>query len=100
MLTTKPRLRIVGHGARLRVSQRGDWTVDMSASLRESCRASVAIDKTLAEAIGRARGDGMPWAEVGRVLGATDQAATKQDTIDALAASRRAVLEHLLRVTT
>jgi len=56
MLTTRPRLRIAGQGAGLRVRQRGDWAADKSASLRESCRASIAIEKTIAEAIGgRAR---------------------------------------------
>ena len=100
MLTTRPRLRIAGQGAGLRVRQRGDWAADKSASLRESCRASIAIEKTIAEAIGRARECGMSWAEVGRVLGAADQANTKQAVIDALADNRRAVLEHLLRETT
>jgi hypothetical protein len=100
MLTAKPRLRIVGQGAGLRVRQRGDWAADKSAALLESSRASIATEKTLAEAIGRARAVGMSWAELGRVLGATDQADTKQTLIDALADNRRAVLEHLLRGTT
>jgi hypothetical protein len=99
MLTTRPRLRIAGHGTGLRVRQRADWTAYTSASLRESCRASVAIEKTLAEAIERARARGMSWPEVGRVLGATDDADTKQAVIDALVDNRRAILERLLRQT-
>jgi hypothetical protein len=64
MLRTKPRLRIVGQGARLRVRQRGDWAVDVATSLSEPCRASIAIEKALAEAIVRARGSGMTWNKV------------------------------------
>jgi hypothetical protein len=67
--------------------------------LRESWPASIAIDKTLAEAIARVRATGVSWAEVGHLLGATDEAQTRQDLIDALAANRRSVLEHLLRET-
>jgi hypothetical protein len=100
VLTAKPRLRIVGQGAGLRVRQRGNWAADKSAALRESCRASIAIEKTLVEAIGRARAIGMSWAELGRVLGATDHADNKQTLIDALADNRRAILEHLLGGTT
>jgi hypothetical protein len=99
MLAAKPRLQFVGQGTGLRVRQRGDWTTDISASLRESCRASIAIEKTLAEAIGRARAGGMSWAEVGRVLGVAEQAEAKDALIRALADSRRAVLEHQLRQT-
>ena len=99
MLTAKPRLRIVGHGKGLRVRQRGDWAADTSASLRESCRASIAIEKTLAQAVGRAHASGMSWAEVGRALGIAEQAETKRALIDALDDSRRAVLEHLVVAT-
>jgi hypothetical protein len=96
MLNIEPRLRIRGHGRRLRVRERGDWCVDHSASLRESCRASVAIDKTVAQAIGRARAAGMSWQTIGRTIGATEDAESKHQLIDALAANRRAVLQHLL----
>jgi hypothetical protein len=99
MLRTKPRLRIVGQGARLRVRQRGDWAVDVATSLSEPCRASIAIEKALAEAIVRARGSGMTWNKIGAVLGATDHADSKEQLVDALADHRRAVLQHLLRET-
>jgi hypothetical protein len=92
----EPRLRIRGHGRRLRVRQRGNWCIDQSASLSESCRASVAVDKTLAQAIARARGTGMSWHTIGRTLGAIDHAETKNQLIDALADNRRALLQHLL----
>ena len=99
MWGTRPRLRIVGQGARLRVRQRGDWVVDPSTSLSEACRASIAIDKALAEAIGRARVRGMSWNKIGEALGATDHADSKAQLVDALADHRRAVLQHLLRET-
>jgi hypothetical protein len=41
----------------------------------------------------------MSWDEIGRVLGATVQAESKQDVIDALVDHRRAVLDRLLRET-
>ena len=96
MVHTRPRLRISGHGRRLRVRQRGNWCIDQSASLSESCRASIAIDKTLAQAIGVARATGMPWKTIGRTLGASDDAENKDQLIDALTDNRRAVLQHLL----
>ena len=69
-------------------SHRGD-------RLSESCRASVAIDKTLAQAIAQARADGMSWQTIGRTLGATDHAENLHQLIDALATNRRAVLRQL-----
>jgi hypothetical protein len=68
MLTVSPRLRIRKHGRCLRVRRRGAST--QSASLRGSCRASMAIEKTLVQAIGTARATGMSWNHIGRVLGA------------------------------
>jgi hypothetical protein len=97
MLHTGPRLRISGRGSRLRVRQRGNWSTDESASLIESCRASMAIDKALVQAIGRARTSGMSWKSIGRVLGAAEDAENKQQLIDALTGNRRAALQHLLR---
>jgi hypothetical protein len=97
MLSMKPRLRIRGQGTRLRVRQRGNWQVDPSVSLTESCRASIAIEKTLVEAIGRARMSGESWKEIGNVLGAADHVDDKQQLIDALADNRRTVLLQLLR---
>src|SRR5262245_45833497 len=97
MLSIEPRLRIRGHGRRLRVRQRGNWRTDQSASLSESCRASIAIDKTVAQAIATAHATGMSWQSIGRTLGATDDAENMNQLIDALGANRRAVLQHLLR---
>src|SRR5215208_3161074 len=99
MLSTTPRLRIRGHGRRLRVRRRGNWCVDQFASLSESCRVSMVIEKTLVQAIGTARATGMSWRHIGRVLGATDAAESKQQLIDALVDNRRTALGHLLRET-
>jgi hypothetical protein len=57
----------------------------------------MAIDKTLVQAIGRARASGMSWKSIGRVLGATDDAQNKQQLIDAFTDNRRQALQHLLR---
>lgn len=99
MLTTKPRVRIAGHGARLRVRTRGDWEGDAVAALRESCRASVGIEKAVAEAIERSRAMGVSWYEIARALGVAEQAGDKRTLIDAFARNRRALLEHQLRRT-
>jgi hypothetical protein len=96
-LTRKPRVRIRGRGNHLRVGLRGDWKADPVSGLRESCRSSVAIEKAVAEAIRVSRGAGVSWAEIGRTLGVAEDAADKESLIDAFAASRRGILDHLLR---
>jgi hypothetical protein len=100
MLTTQPRVRISGHGSRLRVRTKGDWEADPIGALREACRSSVAIDKAIAEAIQRARGRGVSWADIGRTLGVADAAEDKDALIDAFAKSRRVILDHQLRDVT
>ena len=97
MLTATPRVRIVGQGSRLRVRTKGDWPGSSVAALRESCRASVAVEKAVAEAINGARVAGLSWPEIGRILGVDANATDKQALIDAIAASRRAVFAHQLR---
>ena len=83
MLTATPRLRIVGHGSRLRVRTKGDWPANSVGALRESCRASVAVDKAVAEAINGARVAGLSWPEIGRVLGVDADATDRRALIDA-----------------
>ena len=95
-LTTTPRLRIARHGSRLRIRQRGDWSAENTAALREACRVSIAIDKTLAEAIVQARMLGTSWTELGRLLGASDEADTKRTLINAIILDRRRLFEHIL----
>jgi hypothetical protein len=99
MLTATPRIRIVGHGKKLRVRTKGDWPRNSVVALRESCRASVAVEKAVAEAIHGARAGGLSWAEIGYVLGVDGHAHDKQTLMDAVADSRRAILEHQLRGT-
>jgi hypothetical protein len=62
---TTLRLRGSGEHLRLRVSKAPDPLADV----RECCRASVAVEKALGEAIGGALATGHTWAEVGRELG-------------------------------
>jgi hypothetical protein len=96
-VTTQPRVRVSGHGSRLRVRTKGDWERDPAGALRESCRSSVAIDKALAQAVQLARGAGASWGDVGRTLGVAEEAQDKRAFIDALANNRRVILEHQLR---
>ena len=99
MLTTTPRVRIVGHGNRLRVRTRGDWERHALIALRESCRASVALEKAVAEAIHNARIAGTSWEEIGQALGVAEHANDKTTLLDGVAESRRAMLEYQLRRT-
>jgi hypothetical protein len=63
--TATLRLRGSGEHLRLRVAKGRDPLTD----LRECCRASVAVEKALGEAIREALTAGYNWAEVGHVLG-------------------------------
>ena len=100
MLTKTPRVRISGHGKRLRAHARGDWRSDPAAALRESCRSSVAVEKALAEAIHTARVAGLSWDEIGRTLGVAEHARDKDGLVEAWAAARRTILAHQLRNVT
>jgi hypothetical protein len=63
--TATLRLRGSGEHLRLRVGK----APDQLANVRECCRASVAVEKALGEAIRDALAAGHNWAEVGHVLG-------------------------------
>jgi len=85
------RLRFVGHGAGLRLRTRGDWEHDYLDGIRECCRASMALDKALGEAIRRSVAGGASWGDIGRALGVSETADTDAEVMDALAASKRLV---------
>jgi hypothetical protein len=97
MLTTQPRVRISGHGSRVRVRTKGDWKRDPVAALLESCRSSVAVEKALAEAIHMSRAAGVSWGEIGRTLGVAEDAEDKMALIAAFANHSTAILDHQLR---
>jgi hypothetical protein len=63
--TATLRLRGSGEHLRLRIAK----APDPLANVRECCRASVAVEKALGEAIRDALAAGHDWAEVGHVLG-------------------------------
>ena len=63
--TASLRLRGSGEHLRLGVVKAGDPL----ANVRECCRASVAVEKALGEAIRDARAAGLGWDEVGQALG-------------------------------
>ena len=69
MIGTKtPALRFKGSGDKLRL--RVTTVPDPLANVRECCRASVAVEKALGEAIRGALSAGHSWAEIGTALGA------------------------------
>jgi len=63
---TNPKLRFRGSGEHLRL--RLASTPDPLATVHECCRASVALEKALGEAIREAIATGHSWAEVGQAL--------------------------------
>src|SRR5215207_4526580 len=63
--TATLRLRGSGEHLRLRVAK----APDPLANVRECCRASVAVEKAIGEAIRDALAAGHSWAEVGQALG-------------------------------
>jgi hypothetical protein len=65
--TSKATLRLRGSGEHLRL--RVAKTSDPLANVRECCRASVAVEKALGEAVRDALVAGNDWAELGRALG-------------------------------
>src|SRR5262245_49030122 len=93
MLTATPRIRLVGHGKRLRVRTKGSWSGNSVVAMRESCRAGVAVEKAVAGAVHAARVEGLSWEEIGRTLGIDEHLHDKRTFIDAFADSRRAILE-------
>jgi hypothetical protein len=74
------RLRWTGHGRRLHLRTLGDRTRDPIDGIAECCRAVMATEKALGESIRRARSAQHPWAEIGRALGATEAAASFDDS--------------------
>ena len=65
--TSKATLRLKGSGEHLRL--RVGRSPEPLANVRECCRASVAVEKAMGEAIRDALAAGRSWAEVGEVLG-------------------------------
>jgi hypothetical protein len=91
LITGTKRLRIVGHGRRLRVRAHGDWRTNPLDGLRECRAATVALDKSLGESIARARAAGLSWADIGRALGAADDATDWNEVATGLVRSRQAI---------
>jgi hypothetical protein len=85
------RIRLSGQGGRLRLRQRGRWGQDKLEDLRECCRASMATDKALGEAIRDAITAGVQWQNISRTLGVSEAAKSESELIDRLAANRREV---------
>lgn len=78
-------LRLTGSGEHLRL--RVAKAPDPLANVRECCRASVAVEKALGEAIREAIDSGHTWAEMGQSLGV--EANTSTGVGERYEASRR-----------
>jgi hypothetical protein len=92
MITTRePRLRLRGRGARLRLHAASSPDGEPLDLVRECCRASLAIEKALGEAITSAHLSGRGWGEIAEALGASGDATTRHDVIEARAEQQRSV---------
>jgi hypothetical protein len=91
VLTQAPRIRLTGRGERLRLLQGGQWQQDPLQAVRECCRASMAIEKALGEAVRAAIASGASWQEIGRVLGVAEAAQSHRDVLEALVETKREV---------
>jgi hypothetical protein len=69
------KLRVVGRGPGLGLQMAGNWEGDPLEGVRECCRLATAVEKALREEVRLARQAGHSWAEIGRILGVTKQAA-------------------------
>lgn len=83
MRTATLRFKGSGEHLRLRVAR----APDPLTNVRECCRASVAVEKALGEAIRDAIANGHSWAEVGHVLGV--EGTTRGGVKEEYGASRR-----------
>jgi hypothetical protein len=96
MMAQTRRIRLSGRGGRLRLRQRGRWGQDALEDLRECCRASMAMDKALGEAIRDAITAGERWQDISRTLGVSEDAQSESELIDRLAANKREVWRRYL----
>ena len=92
MLKAKRRIHLTGRGLRTV----GDWESDPIGAVSDICRQAVALDKLLGESIRRARYTGHSWLEIGRVLGAAEEASTWQDVSLGLARNRTSTLHRYI----
>ena len=96
MMAQTRRIRLSGQGGRLRLQHRGGWGQDTLEDLRECCRASMAMDKALGEAIRDAITAGARWQDISRTLGVSEAAQSESELIDGFAANRREVWRRYL----
>lgn len=93
MITGEPRLRLRGRGRHLRLRASNGVDGDPLALVRECCRARVALEKALGEAVSSAHSAGTGWGEIAKALGAPGAVTTRREVIDARVEQQRSVWE-------
>jgi len=78
----EPRLRLRGHGRRLRLHASRGGDVDPLRLMSECCRTNLALDKALGEAITTARAAGKDWPEIAGALAAAGETVTRDALIE------------------
>jgi hypothetical protein len=92
MITSEPQLRLRG-GRHLRLRPSRGVDDDPLALVRECCRASVALQKALGEAVSSARSARTDWGEIAEALGVSAAATTRREVLDARVEQQRFVWE-------
>jgi hypothetical protein len=82
MMSPQPGVKVIGHGAGMKVRLVGDWDGRPLEGLRAAHGVETAIDKVLREQVRRARRAGCSWSDIGQALGTTKQAAWERFSND------------------
>jgi len=89
MLVAQKRLRLSGHGTRIRLHKRGNWKGDEIDGLRMCWGATIAVEKALGEAVRQGRDAGLSWEQIGRALGVVETATSGTEVLEAVITARR-----------
>ncbi len=68
-------LRLVDRGDRVLLRLVGPWEKDPLEDVRDACRVDTCLEKLLYQSVQSARAAGHSWADIGRAMGTTKQAA-------------------------
>jgi hypothetical protein len=97
VLTRLSRPRFSGTGNRVRFHPPAKWHQNPLEGIRESLRATIAIEKALGENVQRARDAGHSWSEIGRALGVVQDAKNADEVIQGLARAKSDLWSRMFR---
>jgi hypothetical protein len=68
-------VRLVDRAGRVRLRLIGPWEQNPLEDIRDACRVDSGVEKLLYQSVQDARAAGHSWADIGRAMGTTRQAA-------------------------